>query len=158
MPSRRPHHRRSAWSGAVPVAMIAAVAATMAAAAAPSAPDTRPPAAIVRTAAFAWSPAQVRQLIAAIEEARRHGLDPSAYGLAALRAELDMCEQLWNTPGSRQLDTLARISALALANEYRRRSAAAQVRPGELDAALGAGRVGPWLAAQAPAPTQGSIS
>ena len=112
------------------------------------APVEAPSGTRVRTG-YAWSPAQVRELIGAIRQARRAGLDPDAYGLAALRAELDLCEQLWNTAGSRQLDTLARVSALALANDYRHRAAAAPVRPAELDAALGAKRVGLWLASQA---------
>jgi hypothetical protein len=99
---------------------------------------------------FAWPPAQVRELIAAVEEARGHGLDPADYGLAALRAELDLCERLWETPGSRQLDMLARSAALALARDYRRRGAgqSRDVRPEELDAALAAGRLRPWLARQ----------
>ena len=123
-------------------------AALIAATAAPAPADPRPlPAPQVQTS-FAWSPTQVRELIGAIRKSRRAGLDPSDYGLAALRAELELCEQLWNTAGSRQLDTLARVSALALANEYRHRSAVGPVRPAELDAALGTGHVGLWLAAQ----------
>ncbi len=136
--------------GLVAGALIAAIAGS------PSPAATRPIAIAHAPASYAWSPQQVRQLIVAIEEARRHGLDPADYGLAALRAELDLCEQLWNTPGSRQLDTLARTAALALANDYRRQAIrTAPVRPADLDAALGAGRVGSWLTAQAP---EGRIS
>jgi hypothetical protein len=142
---RRSHRRLVIASAAAALAGVAAIAAPA---------SERPAGATVRAeaGAFAWSPAQVRALIAQVEAARRHGLDPADYGLAALRAELELAERLWNTPGSRQLDTLARTSALALANDYRRAArAAAPVSPAELDAALGAGRVGPWLSAMAPA-------
>lgn len=153
MPTRSNHREHTSLLGAAPLGLLVAamVAAT---AASPSPADPRPVAPTRHTAAgFAWSPGQVRELIGAVEQAHRHGLDPADYGLAALRAELDLCERLWNTPGSRQLDMLARASALALANDYRRHAAAsaAPVSPAELDAALGAGRVGSWLAAQAPA-------
>ena len=151
MPRHRPRFPRSKLIGTVPVALLAGVLAIVAG----SSPST----ALERIAAapeaqsYAWSLDQVRALIVAIDGSRRHGLDPAAYGLAALRAELVLCEQLWNTPGSRQLDTLARTAALALANDYRRRAVrgAAPVQAAELDAVLGAGRVGPWLAAMAPA-------
>jgi len=137
--------------GTVPVTLLVGVLATVAGSS-PSAAGNRI-ATVSEAQAYAWSPDQVRALIAAIHASRRHGLDPAAYGLAALRAELVLCEQLWNTPGSRQLDSLARAAALALANDYRRLAArsAAPVRAAELDAALGTGRIGPWLAAMAPA-------
>ncbi|MDB5663150.1 MAG: hypothetical protein JWN59_1488 [Sphingomonas bacterium] len=138
------------WLGVAPLGLLAAaLIATVAAS--PLAADPRVPTPPAR-AAFAWSLDQVRALIGAIGEARRHGLDPATYGIAALRAELDLCEELWNTPGSRQLDTLARTAALALANEYRRVAAAQRgpVQPAELDAALAAGRVGIWLSEMAP--------
>lgn len=144
-----PRYRRQKpiWSSLAPLALIAAAVGTVSTAQ-PSIADPRParPAA---DASYAWSPSQVRELIAAIEESNGYGLDPRDYGIAALRAQLDLCDNLWNTPGSRQMDALARAAALALANEYRRRAAAGPVRPAELDAALVAGRVRPWLAAQA---------
>lgn len=149
MPILPPTRRRSGLLALAPLGLLggALIAAT---AAAPVPADPRPLPAPQVQANFAWSPTQVRELIGAIRGARRAGLDPAAYGLAALRAELELCEQLWNTAGSRQLDTLARVAALALANDYRHQTAAAAVSPAELDAALGAGRVGSWLAAQAP--------
>jgi hypothetical protein len=135
----------------MPFGMIAAAALGVIAPA-PAPADPRPVAAVRRApAAFAWSPAQVRELIVEIRSAGRRGFDPADYGLAALQAELELCEQLWNTPGSRQLDMLARASALALAADYRRRANAGPVSPAELDVALSARRVGRWLAAQAPA-------
>jgi hypothetical protein len=153
----RHRSKRSKMIGTVPVALLVGVIACLAVSS-PSSAGERIPAAPRATAIYAWPPEQVRALIVAIDRSRRHGLDPAAYGVAALRAELVLCEQLWNTPGSRQLDTLARSAAMALANDYRRRGAwgAAPVRAAELDAALGAKRVGPWLAAMAPAERRAS--
>jgi len=152
----RPHTQRSKLIGTVPVALLVAVLAAVAGSSPSTASDRI--AAAPEAQSYAWSLDQVRVLIGAVEVSRRHGLDPAAYGLAALRAELVLCEQLWNTPGSRQLDTLARTAALALANDYRRLNArrGAPVAAAELDAVLGAGRVGPWLAAMAPADRRAS--
>jgi hypothetical protein len=151
VPRHRHRNQRSKLIGTVPVALLVAVLAAVAGSSPTEAGSRIAAAPEART--YAWSLDQVRVLIREVDASRRHGLDPAAYGLAALRAELVLCEQLWNTPGSRQLDTLARAAALALANDYRRLRAEtpAPVRAAELDAVLGAGQVGPWLAGMAPA-------
>jgi hypothetical protein len=99
-----------------------------------------------------WTLVQVQELIEAIAEARDHGLDPSDYGLAALRGEMELCRGLWRTQGSRQLDTLARSAALALASDYRDPDAPRhiddEVLASTLDQARRSGRLRQWFSAQ----------
>lgn len=146
MPYLRPEQPAPTLIGIAHVALLAAALIGTAGSPSPAAPPVR-----VRVTNGTWPPAQVRVLIAEIGQSARYGLDPGAYGIAALRAELELCEQLWETPGSRQLDALAGAAALALANDYQRHGArSARVTRAEMNAALGAGRVGPWLAGLAP--------
>lgn len=92
-----------------------------------------------------WTLDEVRDLIAAIERSEKRGYDSSSYGLAALRSELDQSVLLWGRSGSRQLDILARTSALALANDVRKRTGADAVSREELNAALDMGQLPSWL-------------
>jgi hypothetical protein len=92
-----------------------------------------------------WTPAEVRELIATIEHAEKLGLDPASYGLAALRSELDQSMTIWGRGGSRQLDTLAQTSALALANDVRLQTGTQTASAKDLDAALNAGQLPVWL-------------
>lgn len=92
-----------------------------------------------------WTPDEVRDLIATIERSEKLGYDPSSYGLAALRSELDQSVLLWGRAGSRQLDVLAQTSALALANDVRRRAGTRAVSQAELNGALDAAQLPSWL-------------
>lgn len=106
-----------------------------------------------------WSTEQVEDLILGIEDARKAGLEPRDYGLAALRGELDRRGGPSLSAGSVQLDRLAESSALNLAEDLSRRGIADH---GEVDwhrhervhgaeliralhAALAQGRLRAWL-------------
>jgi hypothetical protein len=71
-----------------------------------------------------WSTAQVEELIAGIQDARKVGLEPKDYGLAALRGELDRRGGPSLAAGSVQLDRLAETSAVNLAEDLSRRGMA----------------------------------
>ena len=106
-----------------------------------------------------WSTAQVEELITGIQDARKAGLEPKDYGLAALRGELARRGGPTLSAGSVQLDKLAETSALNLAEDLSRRGMAdhGQVdwHRGErvhsarlidaLHAALAQGRLRAWL-------------
>jgi L,D-transpeptidase YcbB len=75
---------------------------------------TSPDAAIEQAApapSARWDNGALRQLVKAIEQADREGLDPQAYNLAALRSALN------DGPGATR-DILAEAAALRLANDY----------------------------------------
>jgi hypothetical protein len=97
-----------------------------------------------------WTLSEVRELITVIEGADKLGYDSSRYGLAALRSELDQSTSLWSRAGSRQLDILAQTSALALANDVRKRAGNTVALTTQLDAALDAGQLQTWLMHEQP--------
>jgi len=92
-----------------------------------------------------WTPAEVQQLIAAIENSKDYGLDPQSYGLAALNSELDQADAIWGRSATRQLDVLAHASALTLANDYRRRAGLPLATDREIEGARAAGSLRSWL-------------
>jgi murein L,D-transpeptidase YcbB/YkuD len=108
-----------------PLSLIAVIVAGMFAALigplAPafSGPSIAEPLSRAERADFVWSKPQVRELIDEIAAARAHGLDPSDYGLDALKGELVQTGELLEAGGGRQLDILADTAALALAGDYR---------------------------------------
>jgi hypothetical protein len=106
-----------------------------------------------------WTPEQVGELIAGIQDARKVGLEPKDYGLAALRGELDRRDGPSLADGSVQLDRLAETSALALADDLSQHGRADQSQfdwhtpprakspriAAELHAALAQDRLRSWL-------------
>lgn len=150
---RQSHHsRRVAPSGIATMSMLVMML-TAAATGAFASHDRVPIVSVAAQTAEAperpWQPAQVRMLIATIEESEKRGFDPSRYGIAALRSELDQSTELFGRAGTHQLDVLARTAAIALADDYRRRLNARPVDAAELDAARRAGRLRSWLVAGA---------
>jgi hypothetical protein len=110
-----------------------------------------------------WTVDQVSILIAELMTVRKLGLDPADYGLPALRGELIQVREVLGASGSRQLDALADISALALASDYRAGRFAAAINVAqtpqlrapvnlvELHRALRSNRLRPWLHSLHPA-------
>jgi murein L,D-transpeptidase YcbB/YkuD len=106
-----------------------------------------------------WAPDQVDELIDEIQDVRSVGLEPTDYGLAALRGELDRRGGPSLTEGSIQLDRLAETSALVLAEDLSRQGMADHAQfdwhaedrlktsrfAAALHAALARRRVGAWL-------------
>ena len=106
-----------------------------------------------------WSSEQVEELIAAIHDARKVGLEPGDYGLAALKGELARRGGPTLSAGSVQLDRLAEASALNLAEDLSRQAMADHGQidwygrdrahdphlVGALHAALAQGRLRAWL-------------
>ena len=92
-----------------------------------------------------WKPAQVRQLMAVIEDSEDNGFEPERYGLAALRSELEQSSELWGRAGTHQLDVLARTAALSLANDYRGKAGLRPASADEVDGALASGQLRSWL-------------
>jgi murein L,D-transpeptidase YcbB/YkuD len=119
-----------------------------------------------------WSPDQVGELIAGIQDARSAGFEPKDYGIAALRGELDRRGGPSLAEGSVQLDRLAETSALTLAEDLSRRGMADhaqydwhaqdRVRQPRLVAALhdalAKGRTRAWLRSLRPSTPQLSSS
>lgn len=140
--SYRNPHRRAGLSGSVTIfmliAMIAAAASgslgwreraeTLPVAMSPSAPQK-----------LRWTLDDIHLLIATIEESERSGFDSRRYGLAALQSELEQTTELWDRSGTRQLDMLAGIAALRLANDHRDRLGLAPITARDIDAALAEG-------------------
>jgi hypothetical protein len=145
-------HRRAGLSGATTLVMLLVMLAAAASGALASRDDAGAfPAA---RSAFVerdshWKPAQVRQLIAVIEESENNGFDPDRHGLAALRSELEQSSELWGRAGTHQLDVLARAAALSLANEYRGRAGQRAASADEVDSALASGELRSWLTLRA---------
>ena len=142
---RRGGHRKQGGIAAALAAITLSATAANAALRTGEAVTAPPAAATAAPRLHHWSAGQVRELIGLVEEARGHGLDPADYGLAALRSELEQSATLYRSTGSRQLDALARASAVALARAYRRRT------PDEagLATALRTNRLRAWIGAPA---------
>jgi hypothetical protein len=143
-------HRRAGLSGSVTLFMLI----MMLAAAASGSIGSRERANAFPAAAPAasaqpgrWSPDDVRQLIAAIEQSEKSGFESRRYGLAALQSELEQTTDLWGRTGTHQLDVLANTSALALANDHRYRAGLAPVAARDVDAVLAEGNLQSWLMA-----------
>jgi hypothetical protein len=100
---------------------------------------------MAESADSSWTPVEVQQLIAAIEDSKDYGLDPQSYGLAALRSEVDQANAIWGRSATRQLDVLAHASALTLANDYRRRAGLPLASDREIEAVRAAGSLRSWL-------------
>ncbi len=92
-----------------------------------------------------WTSAEIRQLIAAIEDSKNYGLDPQSYGLAALHSELEQADAIWGRSATRQLDVLAHASALTLANDYRRQAGLPLASDREIEEVRAAGSLRSWL-------------
>jgi len=140
-------HRRAGLSGAATLIMLLVMLAAAASGALASRDDAGafPVNRAVRDRSSQWSPADVRQLMAVIEESDRNGLEPERYGLSALRSELDQSTELWGRAGTHQLDVLAGTSALALANDYRARAGVRLATADDIRGALAAGQLRAWL-------------
>lgn len=159
--SSRPH-RRSSQLSLIGVILAGTVAAMIGSLASVSGPSMAEPLVRAERSGFAWSRSQVHELIEEIVAARAVGLDPSDYGLDALKGELVQTGELLGADGSRQLDMLADAAALALATDYRAgRSRDRQfdwhgapslaIGRAELRGALARGRLRPWLQSLRPA-------
>lgn len=149
MSTHNPHHR-AVSSGAATAIMLSVMLAAAASGALASRDDAG--AFPVRAALAApadlsghWTPAEIRQLMAVIEESEKAGFDPQNYGLAALRSELDQSTELSSRAGSRQLDVLASTAALALANDYRERAHVRLASDEDVKGALASGQLRAWL-------------
>ena len=142
------HHRHAAISGP---AMLVMLIVMLGAAAGGSLLSRNEPSAFTVTAPDAavgeasWAPEEIQQLIGAIEASEAYGLDPDRYGLAALRSELVQASEIWERPGTHQLDVLAHASAVSLANDYRRQAGLGAVSEQEVEAARAAGKLRSWL-------------
>lgn len=147
--SYRNPHSRAGLSGSVTVFMLLVMIAAAASGSlgprerASALPTMRP----ASSQKLNWTAGEIHSLIVTIEESERNGFDSRRYGLAALKSELEQTTELWGRPGTRQLDTLANSSAVALANDYRDRAGLAPVTTRELDAVLKEGNLHAWLMA-----------
>ena len=139
--------------------LLASVAIGYEPAAAQDAAPAAPVAVASQSIAVRWNRADAETLVAAIDAAADEGLRPEDYHPAALRRALDGGE-------GAALDAAAEASAIALAHDYllghvadresfdwhiRPSADAESALPAQLDAAVAAGRLRPFLAALLPA-------
>lgn len=149
----RPQGRRPSairWIAALPLFAVASITFNAGAPAEVSLPDA---AAAAQQVAGRWSIENARTLLSLAAEAAQEGLDPTLYGAEALGAAIESGQT------GATLDVLATATALRLAHDYadgrieNKQALDWHIRPdtdpnrlaAELDGALDAGRLAPWL-------------